>query len=48
MAGSSRIQGAWRQRMLLWGEPADAFEWFKVDVAVSNVKYQRAKLTVPI
>ena len=35
------------QIVLLQGEPAEAFEWFKVDCAVGNVRNQGAALIAP-
>ncbi|VVQ34515.1 Putative SOS response-associated peptidase YedK [Pseudomonas fluorescens] len=36
------------QMALLQGEPTEAFEWFKVDQAVGNVRNQGPKLIQPI
>ena len=36
------------QMVLLEGEPSEAFEWFKVDSAVGNVRHQEPELIVPI
>lgn len=36
------------QMVLLQGEPAEAFEWFKVDRAVGNVRNQQSGLINPI
>ena len=34
--------------VLLQGEPTEAFEWFKVDRAVGNVRNQGAELIEPL
>lgn len=36
------------QMVLHEGEPAETFEWFKVDMAIGNVKNQRPDLITPI
>ena len=36
------------QMVLLEGEPAEAFEWFKVDNAVGNVRNQGRELITPL
>lgn len=36
------------QLVLLQGEPAEAFEWFRVSTAVGNVRNQGAQLIDPI
>lgn len=36
------------QMVLLQGEPAEAFEWFKVDVAMGNVKNKGPNLIQPV
>ncbi|NBA95493.1 SOS response-associated peptidase family protein [Pseudomonas sp. R5(2019)] len=36
------------QMVLLQGEPAETFEWFKVDWAVGNVRNQGAHLIQPV
>ena len=36
------------QMVLLQGEPAEAFEWFKIDRAVGNVRNQQSGLINPI
>ena len=35
------------QMVLLQGEPTEAFEWFKVDRAIANVRNQDAALIAP-
>ena len=36
------------EQLLQQREPCDAFEWFKVDVAVGNVRNQGSELIEPI
>lgn len=36
------------QMVLHQGEPAEAFEWFKVDTAVGNVRNRGSELIVPV
>ncbi|MNV92464.1 hypothetical protein D3C71_1870660 [compost metagenome] len=36
------------QMLLHQGEPAEAFEWFKVDNAIGNVRNQQPDLLTPI
>lgn len=36
------------QMVLLQGEPTEAFEWFKVDRAIGNVRNQGSDLIKPI
>lgn len=36
------------QMVLHQGEPSESFEWFKVDVAVGNVKNKQAGLIQPL
>lgn len=54
---SSDLAGEWldpatpkeraEQMLLHQGEPAEVFEWFKVDVAVDNVKNKGPNLVQP-
>ncbi len=36
------------QLVLNLGEPAEAFEWYRVDIAVGNVRNQGAELINPL
>ncbi|CAI8797273.1 hypothetical protein EMIT0P12_20115 [Pseudomonas sp. IT-P12] len=42
MVRPGHTEGARQQMVLLEGEPSEAFEWFKVDRAVGNVRNQGA------